>query len=89
MQAEFEEMREILKEEVKEEIKHDIKMEIIEERKKLKEAGEEDKEILRRMKLCFAAEKMVSKSTQTSEPDLDSDQESVSLLGVAKEQLFF
>ena len=85
-------MRQQLKDEVKEEIKEDIKKEIREERKKLKEEADKDKEILRRMKLCFVADKMVSKATQVNDDSFDNSDgdtdESVSLLAVAKKQKY-
>ena len=79
--------------------------EVMEDMKKLlkKEMGD-DKQILRRMRLCFLPDKKVSKSTQVEdadfpeeedeeEEDMDGDisddsQESVSLLAEAKKHRY-
>ena len=84
----------------KEQLKDDIMEEVMEDMKKLlkKEMGD-DKQILRRMRLCFLPDKKVSKSTQVEdadfpeEEDMDGDisddsQESVSLLAEAKKHRY-
>ena len=86
-------------------LKDDIMEEVMEDMKKLlkKEMGD-DKQILRRMRLCFLPDKKVSKSTQVEdadfpeeedeeEEDMDGDisddsQESVSLLAEAKKHRY-
>ena len=89
----------------KEQLKDDIMEEVMEDMKKLlkKEMGD-DKQILRRMRLCFLPDKKVSKSTEVEdadfpeeedeeEEDMDGDisddsQESVSLLAEAKKHRY-
>ena len=57
-----------------------------------RQEADNDKEILRRMKLCFVADKMVSKATQVNDDSFDNSDgdtdESVSLLAVAKKQKY-
>ena len=89
----------------KEQLKDDIMEEVMEDMKKLlkKEMGD-DKQILRRMRLCFLPDKKVSKSTQVEDADFpeeedeeeedmngdisDDSQESVSLLAEAKKHRY-
>ena len=77
------ELKEDLKVQLKQEIMEDLKVEIKESLSK--EIGSE-KEILRKMKMCFLADTMPAKSTQINDGELpdnqnDSDsEESVSLL---------
>ena len=78
------EMKEELKVELKQEILEDLKVKM--EEALSKEIGTE-KEILRKMKMCFVSDTMPAKSTQVTDGDLpenenysEDSQESVSLL---------
>ena len=60
----------------KEQLKDDIMEEVMEDMKKLlkKEMGD-DKQILRRMRLCFLPDKKVSKSTQVEDADFPEEED--------------